>query len=180
MAEISLYQTKYFTNWIVGSYVDTPMDPTLKSSKDDLLLFENPERSKSFVRNLIYLTITRLNLTLALGFVSQYMQNPRQDHQEAFCSILRHPKKLQARKKGIHRIFFMRGCEYLDYRYQVWDHMKTLRKGKSIHELSDLKSKIVNKKTPVKQLRDLGFEDFEIVGLGFVIGCKTKAKAKNT
>lgn len=69
------------------------MDPTLKFSKDDGLLFENPERYRRLVGKLIYLTVTRPDLTLALGVVSQFMQNPRQDHWEAFCPILRYLKK---------------------------------------------------------------------------------------
>jgi len=70
------------------------MDPTLKFSKDDGLLFENPERYRRLVGKLIYLTVTRPDLTLALGVVSQFMQNPRQDHWEAFCPILRYLKKI--------------------------------------------------------------------------------------
>lgn len=49
------------------------MDPTLKFSKDDGLLFENPERYRRLVGKLIYLTVTRPDLTLALGVVSQFM-----------------------------------------------------------------------------------------------------------
>ncbi|PHT25898.1 hypothetical protein CQW23_34479 [Capsicum baccatum] len=69
------------------------MDPTLKFSKDDGLLFENPERYRRLVGKLIYLTVTRLDLTLALGVVTQFMQNPRQDHWEDFYPILRYLKK---------------------------------------------------------------------------------------
>lgn len=54
------------------------MDPNVKFSKDDCLLFDNPGRYRRLVGKLIYLTVTRPDITLAVGVVSQFMQNPRQ------------------------------------------------------------------------------------------------------
>lgn len=54
------------------------MDPNVKFSKDDGLLFDNPGRYRRLVGKLIYLTVTRPDITLAVGVVSQFMRNPRQ------------------------------------------------------------------------------------------------------
>ena len=41
---------------------------------------------------LIYLTVTRPDITFAVGVVSQFMQNPKQQHWEAVCRILKYLK----------------------------------------------------------------------------------------
>lgn len=82
---------------ILGSMpVDTPMDPNLKLDETDEKenpMFEDRKRYRSLVGKLIYLTVTRPDITFAVAAVSQYMQNPRKVHWEAVCRILNYLKK---------------------------------------------------------------------------------------
>ena len=60
--------------------VDSPMDPNLKLMADQSEVYPDPERYRRLVGKLIYLTITRPNISFAVGVVSQHMQNPHVDH----------------------------------------------------------------------------------------------------
>ena len=53
--------------------VDTPMDSNIKFSKTDGEDFNDVERYRRLVAMLIYLTVTRPNITLSVGVVSQFM-----------------------------------------------------------------------------------------------------------
>ncbi|XP_025982753.1 uncharacterized protein LOC114372388 [Glycine soja] len=60
--------------------VESPMDPNLKLMTDQSEVYPDPERYRRLVRKLIYLTITRPDISFAVGVVSQFMQNPHLDH----------------------------------------------------------------------------------------------------
>jgi len=49
-------------------------------------------RYRSLVGRLIYLTITRFDLCYTMHILSQFMQNPRDEHMNAACRVLRHIK----------------------------------------------------------------------------------------
>ncbi|XP_052728811.1 secreted RxLR effector protein 161-like [Vigna angularis] len=73
--------------------VDSPMDPNQKLRTEEGELFSDPERYRRLVGKLIYLTITRPDLSFAVGVVSQFMQAPCIDHWNALIRILRYVKK---------------------------------------------------------------------------------------
>nr|KYP55651.1 Retrovirus-related Pol polyprotein from transposon TNT 1-94 [Cajanus cajan] len=73
--------------------IDSPMDPNQKLMADQGEPFTDPERYRRLVGKLIYLTITRPDLSFAVGIVSQFMQAPHIDHWNAVLRILRYIKK---------------------------------------------------------------------------------------
>lgn len=50
----------------------------------------NPREYHRLVKKLIYLTITRNDISYIIGVLSQHMQNPKQNHREAVLIILHH------------------------------------------------------------------------------------------
>ena len=73
--------------------VDSLVDPNLKLMADQSEIYPDPERYRRLVGKLIYLTITRPDISFAVGVVSQFMQNPHVDHWNAVMRILRYVKK---------------------------------------------------------------------------------------
>ena len=51
---------------------------------------EDPTMFRRIVGSLIYMTITKLDLSYAVGLVSQFMQMPRKPHLDAIRRILRY------------------------------------------------------------------------------------------
>jgi len=70
--------------------VDSHMDPNKILMVDKGEPFFDPERFRRLVGKLIYLTITRPDLSFAVGVVSQFMQNPCFDSWNASIHILRY------------------------------------------------------------------------------------------
>ena len=95
---IFLSQRKYVldllseTGLLGARPVDTPMDSTVKLDGEHGELFSDVGRYCRLVGKLIYLTITRPDITYAVGVVSQYMQAPHQPHYQAIYRILRYLK----------------------------------------------------------------------------------------
>ena len=79
--------------------IDTPMDSNIQFSKYKGEDFVDASRYRRLVGKLIYLTVTRPNITFAVGFVSQFMQSPKQQHWDALCRILKYLKS--APHKGL-------------------------------------------------------------------------------
>ena len=52
----------------------------------------DPSRYRRLIRRLIYLTITRPELSYAVHILSQFMQNPNEAHMVAACHVLRYLK----------------------------------------------------------------------------------------
>nr|KYP58227.1 hypothetical protein KK1_004521 [Cajanus cajan] len=73
--------------------IDSPMDPNQKLMADQGELFTDLERYKRLVGKLIYLIITRPDLSFTVGIVSQFMQAPHIDHWNVVLRILRYIKK---------------------------------------------------------------------------------------
>ena len=63
--------------------VESPMHPNQKLTKEEGELFSDLERYRRLVGKLIYLTITRPDLSFAVGIVSQFMQTPCLGHWNA-------------------------------------------------------------------------------------------------
>jgi hypothetical protein len=91
---IFLSQRKYvldllFETGLLGACpADTPMDSTVKLDGEHGELFSDVDRYRRLVGKLIYLTVTRPNITYAVDVVSQYMHASRQPHYEVIYHIL--------------------------------------------------------------------------------------------
>ena len=64
----------------------------MKLSADAGELLEDPTMYRRIVGSLIYMTITRLDLSYVVGLVSQFMQAPRKLQLDAARRILRYVK----------------------------------------------------------------------------------------
>ncbi|RDX62553.1 hypothetical protein CR513_59101, partial [Mucuna pruriens] len=73
--------------------IDNPMDPNMKLMVKYGEPYSDRERYRRLVGKLIYLTITRPDISFAVGVVSQFMQAPCVDHWAAVLCILRYIKK---------------------------------------------------------------------------------------
>ncbi|CAL8997966.1 unnamed protein product [Prunus brigantina] len=70
--------------------VDTPMELNVKYRRDDGELLEDPTTYRKLVGSLIYLTITRPDISYAVHTVSKFMQAPRHHHLSAVRRIIRY------------------------------------------------------------------------------------------
>ena len=71
--------------------IDTPMEQGLKlSDKGDLI--KEPGRFRRLVGRLIYLTVSRLDITYAVHVLSRFMHQPRKLHMEAALRVVRYLK----------------------------------------------------------------------------------------
>ncbi|GJY14422.1 integrase [Tanacetum coccineum] len=69
-----------------------PMEPNLKLRKNEGTLLKDVKKYRQLVGSLIYLTITRLELSYCVGKVSEFMQCPRTSLLEAAKMILQYVK----------------------------------------------------------------------------------------
>jgi hypothetical protein len=69
-----------------------PMDSNAKFSASDGELLDDPKSYSRLIGRLLYLTITRLDLTFVVHNLSQFMQAPRKPHLDAIFHILRYIK----------------------------------------------------------------------------------------
>lgn len=72
----------------------TPLDPGLKLSKKDGELLSDPTVYRRLIGKLIYLTITRPDLSFTVNKLSQYMDQPRTPHHQASLQILHYIKAI--------------------------------------------------------------------------------------
>ena len=71
--------------------LDTPLDANVKLFDDGDYL-EDAYMYRKMVGGLIYLTITRPDLSYAIGLVSQFMQKPCKRHLDVIRRIMRYVK----------------------------------------------------------------------------------------
>ena len=72
--------------------VKTPMEPNLKLSNKDGELLDDPLLYRRMIGKLLYLTITRPDLSFAVNRLSQFMSNPRKSHLLAVHRVLQYVK----------------------------------------------------------------------------------------
>ena len=72
--------------------VNTPMEVNLKLSKDEGDLLEDPALYRFLIGKLLYLTITRPNLSYSVNRLSQFLVQPRTPHMVAAQHVLQYIK----------------------------------------------------------------------------------------
>ncbi|KAF5464206.1 hypothetical protein F2P56_014300 [Juglans regia] len=95
---IHIYQRKYAleiladSGYLGSKPVKVPMDQNLKLNKDFGLEFQDRSSYHRLVGRLLYLTITRLDLSFAVHTLSQFMSRPITTHMAAAHKVLRYQK----------------------------------------------------------------------------------------
>ena len=69
-----------------------PMDPTLKLSKHEGDMLNDPCQYRRLVGRLLYLTITRPDITFVVHKLSQFMEKPRKPHYATTLKVLHYLK----------------------------------------------------------------------------------------
>jgi hypothetical protein len=72
--------------------ISIPLEQNVKLSADEGDLVEDTTMYRCIVGSLIYMTITRPDLSYVVGVVSQFMQTPQKPHLDAVRRILRYIK----------------------------------------------------------------------------------------
>ncbi|KAE8683346.1 putative protein phosphatase 2C 12 [Hibiscus syriacus] len=72
--------------------IDTPMEANLKFNKEDGSLVDK-EKFQRLIGKLIYLSLTRPDITFPVNVISQHMTNPTEEHMAAANRILKYLKK---------------------------------------------------------------------------------------
>ena len=72
--------------------IDTPIDPNVKLAPKQGEPLHDPRRHRRPVGKLNYLTITRPDISLQVGVVSQFLQSPYDSHWDVVIRILRYIK----------------------------------------------------------------------------------------
>jgi hypothetical protein len=72
--------------------ISIPLEQNVKLSAYEGNLVEDTTMYRHIVGSLIYMTITRPNLSYAVGAVNQFMQTQRKPHLDAVRHILRYIK----------------------------------------------------------------------------------------
>ncbi|KAK3022402.1 hypothetical protein RJ639_047376 [Escallonia herrerae] len=107
---ISISQRKYThdllkeTGMLGCKPVDTPMDPICKLGRKEGSAPVDKGRYQSLIGRLIYLSHTRPDIGFSVSVVSQFMNNPTEEHLDAVYKILRYLKMTPG--KGL---FFKKG-----------------------------------------------------------------------
>jgi hypothetical protein len=69
-----------------------PMETNLKLSRSSGILLADPTSYRRLVGRLLYLTITRPDISYSIQLLSQFMDSPRQPHMDAATRVLRYLK----------------------------------------------------------------------------------------
>ena len=72
--------------------ISTPMDPNMRLQEDKGNDREDMTMCRQLVGSLIYLTLTRPDISYVVGVVSRYMSNPKKPHLDVVRRILRYVK----------------------------------------------------------------------------------------
>ncbi|KAG8484252.1 hypothetical protein CXB51_023902 [Gossypium anomalum] len=105
----------------------TPMEKCLKLKKDEGELLKDVRKFRQLVGSLIYLTITRPEISYAVGVVSQFMQAPRTPHLDVAKRILRYIKGTND-----FSLFYNKGNDFSLQGYTNADWAGSIEDGRSI------------------------------------------------
>ncbi|XP_024026531.1 uncharacterized protein LOC112093074 [Morus notabilis] len=72
----------------------TPMDPNVKLSQDEGELLDDPSQYRRIIGKLLYLTITRPDLSYSVNKLSQFLAQPRAPHLKAVQRVLQYVKAI--------------------------------------------------------------------------------------
>jgi hypothetical protein len=72
--------------------ISIPLEQNVKLSVNEGDLVEDTTLYERTIGNLIYMTITKLDLSFVVGMVNQFMQTPQKPHLDVVKHILRHIK----------------------------------------------------------------------------------------
>ncbi|KAM6555738.1 hypothetical protein CsatB_002757 [Cannabis sativa] len=70
----------------------TPMDPRTKLDDQEGHLLDDPSTYRQLIGRLLYLTLSRPDITFAVNTLSQFMSSPRTPHMQAVHHLLRYLK----------------------------------------------------------------------------------------
>ncbi|XP_019100930.1 PREDICTED: uncharacterized protein LOC109132925 [Camelina sativa] len=96
---ISVCQRKYAQNLLEDAGLlgckpsSIPMDPNLRLTKDMGTLLSSPTSYRELIGRLLYLTITRPDITFAVHQLSQFISAPTDIHLQAAHKVLRYLKQ---------------------------------------------------------------------------------------
>lgn len=85
-------QLLYDTSYLGSKPCKTPMDPQIKLNDQDGEALTDPSRYHQIVGKLLYLTLSRPNITFVVHTLSQFMSSPRTPHMQAVHHLLRYLK----------------------------------------------------------------------------------------
>jgi hypothetical protein len=95
---ISVCQRKYAlevledTSLLASKPAKFLMEPSVKFSKDFGILLDDLSSYRRLIGRMLYLTITRLDISFAVQVLSQFMDKPRDTHLAAASRVLRYIK----------------------------------------------------------------------------------------
>ena len=72
--------------------MSTPMDPNMRLQEDEEKELEDVTMHRQLVGSLIYLTLTRPDISYPVGLVNRYMSNRKKPHHDAVKHSLRYVK----------------------------------------------------------------------------------------
>ncbi|KAM1078563.1 hypothetical protein ACFX15_025113 [Malus domestica] len=88
----SFFNTKFRIKDLGSRPASFPMEQNLKLLPDDGHALDDPVKYRRLIGRLIYLTITRPDITYSVHLLSRFMQSPQKSHYEAALRILKYLK----------------------------------------------------------------------------------------
>uniref|UniRef100_A0A803NS67 Reverse transcriptase Ty1/copia-type domain-containing protein n=1 Tax=Cannabis sativa TaxID=3483 RepID=A0A803NS67_CANSA len=90
--------------------VSTPMEPNIKLSNNDGTHLQNLTQYRSLIGKLLYLTITRPDISFVINRLNQFLQTPREPHMTAATRILQYLKSTPGQG-----LFFYADCPTIHF-----------------------------------------------------------------
>nr|KYP70472.1 Retrovirus-related Pol polyprotein from transposon TNT 1-94 [Cajanus cajan] len=80
------------TGFLASKTLKLPMDPTLQLNNTDGALLQDPSVYRRLIGRMIYLTISRPNISFTVNKLIQFLKEPRNTHLTAVHNLLRYLK----------------------------------------------------------------------------------------